>query len=130
MRDYLFLEEFALAWSEHRGEPLGDTRTEILRMFWEGRFERLGIDGGPGTVLMIQEEGRKAFPDQYFEGMPYGREEFFTQTFFGPCSLPEWGIWSSLISTPQASHDPRGLRFKLSFRQDPSPELLQAAFRT
>ena len=122
------MQEFAHDWSEDRRELLGDTRSEILRKFWEGRFERLGIDGGPGTVLMIQEECRKVFPDQYFKGMPYGREEFFTQTFLGPCSLPKWRIWSSFISTPQASHDPRGLLLKLSYRRDPAPELLQTVF--
>ena len=128
MRDYLLLEEFAAAWSEDRGETMEETRAEILRMFWEGRFERMGANYGPGTVLMIKDDSRKRLADQSFEGISYGREEFFTQIFFGPSPLPEWRIWSSVIASTDAKHDPLGYSFKSEYCRDPSPALLQSAF--
>lgn len=128
MRDYLLLEEFAAAWSEDRGETMEETRAEILRMFWEGRFERLGANYGPGTVVMITDDSRKIIPDQSFEGDSHGREELFTRAFLAPSPLPEWRIWSSVIMSTDANHDPFGFRFKLEYCRDPSPALLQTAF--
>lgn len=131
MRDYLLLEEFAAAWSEDRGETMEETRAEIFRMFWEGRFERMGPKHGPGTRLSIREENRGSFPDQWFDGMRLGRKEFLIDVFLtGPCSLPAWRQWSQVIQSPDHNYDPEGGHFKLRYLHHPDPAMLQEGFVT
>lgn len=130
MRDYLLLEEFAEQWSSDRGETPESTRAEILRLFWAGRFEWLGKANGPGTILVVREENRANFPDQYFDGMPFGREEFLTQVFFGPCALPEWRHWSPSITNIHGNYDPGGLQFKRRYLDTRSPPMLQEGYMT
>lgn len=87
-----------------------ETRAEILRMFWEGRFERMGPRNGPGTRLSIREENRVNFPDQWFDGMRLGRKEFLIDVFLtGPCSLPAWRHWSQVLQNPDHNYDPGGI---------------------
>lgn len=98
-----------------------------MRMFWEGRFERMGVGNVPGTILTVRDEHRAALPDQCFDGMPFGREEFFTQVFFGPSELPDWRQWSS---ETVANRDPGGAKFRLNYLQNPSPAMLQEGYFT
>jgi hypothetical protein len=128
MKDYLLLEEFAAEWAVDRGETMEETRAGILKLFWEGRFERLGYAYGPGTILAVREETRNNFTDQCFDGMPYGREAFFTDVFFGPGPLPDHRNWVQNPSEAPGRPDPGGKRFKLEYLGTKSPEMLRHGY--
>lgn len=128
MKDYLLLDEFAAGWAVDRCETMEETRAEILKLFWEGRFERLGNAHGPDTILAVREETRNNFTDQCFDGMPYGREAFFTEVFFGPGPLPDHRNWVQNPSQAPGRPDPGGMRFKLEYLATKSPDKLHHGY--